>query len=105
MFYTERLTSALLERFEDMDEVRDICSYGCKDGVPGFTSYQEKREFFDDFEDDIEDVCYDILGIDYLEQLSRGETCVLGLISNLVCFTVEAYCHHRKKQHESLAAV
>ena len=105
MFYTERLTSALLERFDNMDEIRDICSNGCESGVSGFTYYKDTREFFEEFEDDIEDVCYDILGIDYLEQLSKGETCVLGLINKLVWFTVEAYCHHRLQQHENLANV
>lgn len=105
MFYTERLTSALLERFEDMDEVRDICSHGCEGGVSGFIYYKDTREFFEEFEDDIEDVCYDILGADYLSQLAKDETCVLGLINKMVWFTVEAYCHHRLQQHESLAAV
>ena len=105
MFYTERLTSALLERFDNMDEIRDICSHGCESGVSGFTYYKDTREFFEEFEDDIEDVCYDILGIDYLEQLSKGETCVLGLINKLVWFTVEAYCHYRLQQHENLTAV
>ncbi len=92
MFYTERLTSALLERFDNMDEIRDICSHGCESGVSGFIYYKDTREFFEEFEDDIEDDCYDILGIDYLSILSKGETCILGLINAMVWFTVQAYC-------------
>jgi hypothetical protein len=102
LFYTEALTAALSERFTDMEEIKDVCKYGVEGGVSGFIYYKDTREFFEKFEDDIEDVCYDILGDDYLSQLAKDETCVLGLINKMVWFTVEAYCHNMLALHESL---
>ena len=92
LFYTEALTAALADRFTDCDEIRDVATHGCEGGVSGFIFYKDTRDFFEKYEDDIEDVCYDILGIDYLATLSKGETCILGLINAMVWFTVQAYC-------------
>ena len=102
LFYTEALTAALNDRFDDIDEIRDIATHGCEGGVSGFIFYKETREFFEKYEDDIEDVCYDILGIDYLQQLSKGETCILGLINALVWFTVQAYCQTVVNERDTL---
>ena len=105
LFYTEALTDAFNDLFDDIEEIRDICKHGAEDGTPKFTNYQETAEFFDKYEDDIEDVCYDILGIDYLSELAKGETCVLGLVNKLVWFAVETYCHNKLQHLESLALV
>ena len=102
LFYTEALTAALNDRFDDIDEIRDIATHGCEGGVSGFIFYKDTREFFEKYEDDIEDVCYDILGIDYLQQLSKGETCILGLINALVWFTVQAYCQTVVNERDTL---
>ena len=105
MFYTERLTSALLERFDDMDEVRDICSHGCEGGVSGFIYYKDTREFFEEFEDDIEDVCYDILGDDWISEIARLGGCmdIMTLKNTAVWFVVELYCQNVAEEAESLA--
>ena len=92
LFYTERLTAALAERFTDNDEIIDVANYGCSGGVSGFIYYQELNEFFDDFEDDIEDVCYDILGDDYLSLMAKDITSIGELKGKLVHFTVQQYC-------------
>jgi hypothetical protein len=60
--------------------------------VSGFIYYAQTNEFFDDFEDDIEDVCFDILGDDYLAQLARTEDSIQGLKNKMVWFTVQQYC-------------
>ena len=103
LFYTEALTAALNDRFDDIDEIRDIAAHGCEGGVSGFTYYKDTREFFDKFEDDIEDVCYDILGNDFLAILAKGETCILGLINAMVWFTVQAYCQNKLQHLKSVA--
>ena len=105
LFYTEALTAALNDRFSDIDEIRDIATHGCEGGVSGFIYYQETREFFEKYEDDIEDVCYDILGNDFLQHLAKGETCILGLINAMVWFTIQAYCQNKLQHLESLALV
>ena len=92
LFYTERLTAALAERFTDNDEIIDVANYGCSGGVSGFIYYHETNEFFDDFEDDIEDVCFDVLGDDYPAQLAKCEDSIQGLKNKMVWFVVETYC-------------
>lgn len=92
LFYTERLTAALADRFTDPDEIIDVANYGCSGGVSGFIYYKETNEFFDDFEDDIEDECFDILGDDYLAQLAKCKDSIQGLKNKMVWFVVEAYC-------------
>lgn len=105
LFYTEQLTTALRERFNDVDEMRDIAFHGCEGGISGFIYYEEVKDFFYKYEDDIEDVCFDILGEDFLRQLSKNETCLLGLIQRMVWFVVEAYCHNMVHHLESCAVV
>ena len=92
LFYTERLTAALADRFTDEDEIIDVANYGCSGGVSGFIYYTQTNEFFDDFEDDIEDVCFDVLGDEYLSQLAKCEDSIQGLKNKMVWFTVEEYC-------------
>jgi len=92
LFYTQQLTDALTERFDDMDEIKDVANYGCSGGVSGFTYYKDTSKFFTEFEDDIEDVCYDLLGEDYITLLGNEQTSVQGLIQMMVWFVVESYC-------------
>jgi len=93
IFYTQRLTDALTERFDDMDEVDLIARTGCSVGVSGFIYYHETMEFFQRFEDDIEDVCYDTLGDDFMSILAKDTTSVANMIQVMVWHTVETYCH------------
>ena len=92
LFYTQRLTDALNERFDDIDEVYDVANYGCSMGISDFVYYHETTKFFHEFEDDIEDVCHDTLGEDFMEQLSRGTTSIPNLIQVMVWHTIETYC-------------
>lgn len=92
LFYTDRLTKALQERFTNEDEIIDVANYGCSIGVSGFTYYKETTKFFEEFEDDIEDVCFDTLGDDFMAILSKDITSVQGLIQVMVWHTVETYC-------------
>jgi hypothetical protein len=94
LFYTSDLTSALQDRFDDIDEISDVARYGCSGGVSGFIYNTECAEFFDTHEDVIEDVCYDMLGDDWIVTLCKYNKImsILELKTYAVWFTVEAYC-------------
>ena len=94
LFYTHDLTDALKERFDDIDEISDVARYGCSGGVPGFIYHIGCAEFFDAHEDSIEDVCYDMLGNDWMATLTKQAdiASILELKAAAVWFTVEAYC-------------
>lgn len=100
LFYTHELTKALEERFDDIDEIYDIANYGCSMGVSGFVYLHETTTFFHEFEDDIEDVCYDTLGEDFMEQLAKGTTSIMGLKQKLVWHTIETYCQRVMQDEE-----
>ena len=94
LFYTHELTDALSERFDDVSEINDVARYGCIGGVSGFIYHNECAEFFDAHEDSIEDVCYDMLGDDWMATLTKQANIasILELKTAAVWFTVEAYC-------------
>ena len=95
LFYTHDLTDALNERFDDLTEVNDVARYGCSGGVSGFIYHTECAEFFDRHEDSIEDVCYDMLGKEWIISLVKtfpNTQSILELKTAAVWFVVEAYC-------------
>ena len=94
LFYTHELTDALSERFDDLSEVNDVATHGCISGVSGFIYHTECAEFFDAHEDSIEDVCYDMLGKDWMATLTKQAdiASILELKTQAVWFVVEAYC-------------
>ena len=95
LFYTHDLTDSLQDRFDDMDEISDVARYGCSAGVSGFIYHTECAEFFDRHEDSIEDVCYDMLGADWIVSLVKTfphTQSILELKTAAVWFVVEAYC-------------
>ena len=95
LFYTHELTDALKERFDDVSEINDVARYGCSGGVSGFIYHTECAEFFDAHEDSIEDVCYDMLGDEWIISLVKtfpNTQSILELKTAAVWFVVEAYC-------------
>ena len=94
LFYTHDLTDALKERFDDVSEINDVARYGCTAGVSGFIYHTECAEFFDRHEDSVEDVCYDMLGADWIVSLVKtfDSRSILELKTAAVWFVVEAYC-------------
>ena len=57
---TNRLFAALEERFDDIDEVRDIARHGMSGGFSGFIYSSELHEFYDKYEDEIEEYLYEM---------------------------------------------
>ena len=55
---TNYMFEALENRFDDIDEVKDITRHGMSGGFSGFIYTYETREFFFKYEDEIEDLMY-----------------------------------------------
>ena len=98
-----RLTDALNERFDDLDEIKDVANHGCAAGVGGFIYYYETRKFFFEHEDEIEDIMDEIYGSEYIKHLDDACT-VNNLINNIVWIVVENYCISKLEEAEQSAA-
>ena len=87
-----RLSEALNERFDNIDEVRDISNHGCSGGVNGFIYTYEVREFFFKYEDEIEEHMYQ-LDVSY-PTLTEVVDCtsISDYITAAVWWVVESWC-------------
>ena len=64
----ERLKAALDERFDDIEECKDIQEHGCASCAPyGFIYYHETRKFFDEYEEEIEQELEYMFGDDWMQ--------------------------------------
>ncbi len=100
-----RLTAALDERFTDLDEVKDVVNHGCEAGVCGFIYYTETRAFFEEHENEIEEIMDEIyFGDNYLRQITDDDPCTVNqLINKIVWIVVENYCISKLEEAEELA--
>ena len=48
-----QLHYALSERFQDLDEIKDVAKYGCQGGVPKFIYHKEIQDFYFEYQHDI----------------------------------------------------
>jgi hypothetical protein len=87
-----KLQTALAERFTDPDEIRDVARHGCSGGVSGFIYSSELFDFFNQHEQDIEDLL-DGLGLQ-LNDLVKDPECwsFQELRESAVWVVVEVYC-------------
>jgi hypothetical protein len=86
------LERALSQRFTDQAEMRDVANHGCIGGVSGFIYSSELFDFFNEYEEDIENVLYDV-GIKYSDIVSDPEDWTFQeLREKAVWFVVEYYC-------------
>ena len=86
----DRLFESLEQRFDDIDEVKDIARHGCSGGVNGFIYSWELREFFFNYEDEIEELMYehDVTYAD-LTNILDGQTTIMDYIQRAVWYAVE----------------
>jgi len=98
-----RLTDALDERFNDLDEVKDVATYGCSAGVSDFIYYGQIRRFFFEHEDDIESYIEDNYG--YEDWITNNPpSSVNNLINDSVWLVVEMFCQTKLNEFESVVA-
>ena len=84
----ERLFAELEDRFDDIDEVKDVARYGCSGGVSGFIYTHELREFFFRFEDEIEGIMHE-MGVTYTDLTSDRTQWINDYIQAAVGYAVE----------------
>ena len=98
------LTEALDQRFDDLDEVKDVSNHGCQGGVSGFIYYSEIRNFFFKYEDEINTELFE-LDLDFTDAPHESRMDLNGLITWAVWVIVESYCHQKLEAAEEIAAV
>ena len=95
MYNVSPMFDALAERFDDMDEIKDVAEYGCQAGVSDFIYSTELAEFFDKYEDEIEDEL-DTYGLKYQDLVDTNEFYTMQECKEkAVWVVVEMYCHQR----------
>ena len=97
----ERLKAALDERFDDIEECKDIQEHGCASCAPyGFIYYHETRKFFNEYEEELEDYFYEIFGDDWMKQFVADKTVTDTMTFKNYCVWVmiELYCLGRVDQ-------
>jgi len=103
LFYNHDITDRFSELIDD-EQLQDIANYGCASCAPsGLIYYHELVQVFDELEDSIEDVCYDVLGIDWLQQLSQDVSSVNELKGKCVWFAVENFAAAKFAYLENIA--
>ena len=101
MQFYSTLLQTLENRFDDMDEVRDISNHGITGGFSGFIYNYEINNFYNVFEREIEDMLIDDLGYTY-EMLSEGITSFQDLRNKCVWIVAESYCHHKVDEMDEI---
>ena len=91
------LFDALDERFDDLEECKEISEHGCASCAPhGFIYYYETKAFFEEHQDEIEQYIDDNYGWKlFMEEEGRYSLSVRELINTLVWWTVESYCQSK----------
>ena len=102
-FFRPTLEATLDARFSDPeypDELKDICIHGMDAGFSGFIYSSELYDFFERYEDEIEDLLEDA-GISLSQLVERDETWTLQQIREKATWTaVELYAFYKTNQQE-----
>ena len=91
---TNRLFAALEERFDDIEEVKDVARYGCSGGVSGFIYTYEVREFFFKYEDEIEGLMHE-MGITYNDLNPSRDQWINDYITAATGYAVEHWAQDK----------
>ena len=101
MEFMATLLLTLANRFDDPDEIRDISRHGIMGGYSGFLYTYEINEFYNEFEDEIENYFYEIFGDGWLEETGASKKTSLDEVRcYLVWSLVEMYCNDKYEEME-----
>ncbi len=99
-FFKPTLEATLDARFDDPDELKDICVHGMASGFNGFIYSSELYDFFEQYEDEIEDMLDDA-DIALSQLVERDETWTLQQIREKATWAVvELYAFNKINQEE-----
>ena len=106
-FFRPTLEATLDARFSDPeypDELQDICKHGMVSGFSGFIYSSELYDFFERYEDEIEDLLDDA-GIALSQLVERDETWTLQEIREKATWAVvELYAYKKTNDLEDYCA-
>ncbi len=106
-FFRPTLEATLDARFSDPeypDELQDICKHGMSAGFSGFIYSSELYDFFERYEDEIEDLLDDA-GIALSQLVERDETWTLQQIREKATWAaVELYAYKKTNDLEDYCA-
>ena len=97
-FKHSELNDFLEDRFDDIDEIKDVANYGCSAGVSGFIYSSEIADVFDEYEDQLEDLL-DSHGIKYTDLVPDFET-LQQVKEAAVWYAVETWCHQALEAYQ-----
>ncbi len=89
----DRLFEAFEERFDDIEEVKDIARYGCSGGVNGFIYTGELRDWFLRYEDEIEELMYEH-DVTY-DDLTDNHGCISDYMTKAVWYALEHWAQDK----------
>jgi hypothetical protein len=97
-----RLTVALDERFDDIEEIREVAHHGCGGGVAGFIYFYETRKFFNEYEEEIEQELEEIFGDRWMSDMVASQSVhdTMTFKNHCVWVIVELYCQNKRDAQE-----
>ena len=104
MDFKSTLEATLEARFDDPDELKDICVHGMSAGFSGFIYSSELYDFFEKYEDEIEDLLSEA-DIALSQLVARDETWTLQEIREKATWAaVELYAYKKTNDLEEYHA-
>ena len=102
MDFKSTLEETLVERFEgETDEMMDIVNHGISGGFHDFIYTHEINEFFNEFEDDIENFFFNIFGDEWIKETGAADKVTFSEMKcYLVYSLVEMWCNDKLEELE-----
>jgi len=100
MDFKYTIQETLEARFTDRSEMEDLANHGAMSGFSGFIYTTELNEFFNEFEDDIENYYYDMFGNSWIAEMSTDVTSLDELRAHLVWGYIEIWCADKLEEDE-----
>ena len=95
MEFMATLLLTLANRFNDPDEIRDVSNHGISGGFSGFLYTYEINAFYNEFEDEIVEYMYDMMGDGWLVEIANKSSNMQDMQNTIVWIVAESYCHQK----------
>ena len=102
MEFMTTLILTLANRFNDPDEIRDVSNHGISGGFSGFIYTTEINAFYNEFEDEIVEYMYDMMGDGWLVEIANNSSNIQDMQNTIVWIVAESYCHQKVDEMDEL---